>query len=91
MTAGRQSTRFFIFSVYLCSKNNELAAVKVFNAGSHKNEPFQRETRFLSVIKHRNLIAMSGAEYEAVIKNADGTSFKRSIIVLEFAQNGDLF
>lgn len=34
---------------------------------------------------------MSGAEYEAVVKNADGTSFKRSIIVLEFAQNGDLF
>lgn len=58
----------------------------------YKGEAFKRETKFLSLLqKHPNLIQMCEANPEAVIKYGDSTELKRSIIVLEFAEKGDLF
>ncbi len=70
---GQAKYLCILFSVYLCSNNFKLYAVKVFNTGVHKAEAFNREASSLSLLNHQNLIKMFASIPDATLKYRDGT------------------
>lgn len=73
------------------SKDKDLFAIKVYFPGHSKEESFKREVDFLSQLNFKNLINIVESKINAKV-NLDGKpETTRPIIVLEFAEGGELF
>lgn len=89
--AARPSTSFSYFSVYLCQKDSHLYAAKVFTCSLSRTEPFKREVELLRLLDHPNVIKMKEFFPSTSIKFQDKMEVQKAVIVLEYAENGDLF
>ena len=77
--------------MYLGSKDKDLYAIKVYFAGASKEEAFKKEVDFLGKLNFKNLINMVEYKIDGKVKLYGKDEERKPIIVLEFAEGGELF
>ena len=75
----------------MCAKDKQLYAAKVYFAGASKAESFKREAEFLKKLKFKHLINIVHSNFEAKVKLPEKDEFSRPVLILEFAEGGELF
>ena len=73
------------------SRNHQLVAVKVYNDGEKYQRVQKEEVAFFSKIAHPHLINMLDHRQQAKVRLRGTPVFTRPIIVMEYAERGDLF
>lgn len=80
-----------LFRVYLCSRNAELVAIKVYDSGSSRRDAFKKEVEFLQMLECSHIIRLIEWKLDAVVKLDGGEACLKPIIVLEYAAKGEIF
>ena len=89
---GGQAKYFLdLFSVYLGSKGDDLYALKLYMPGASKLAAYKLQVELLSQFNHPHLINMISYDPKAKIKIQHQDEQIRPMIVLELAEQGELF
>ena len=85
---GQAKYQIYLFRVYLCSDNDRLVAIKVYDQGYSKKEAFKKEVEFMSLFDCSNLLSMIGSKVDGLVRLEGVEECTRPIVVLELAQRG---
>lgn len=72
-------------------KENQLYAIKIYFPGQSKAEAYRREYEFLKKLNFKNLINMVDGKEDGKVKMANKPLERRPVLVLEYAEGGELF
>ena len=88
---GQAKYTNILFRVYLCSREDRLCAIKVYDAGVTKRESFKKEVEFLSKLNCPNLINMLDSKIDGRVRVGGKEECLKPIVVLEYAECGELY